>query len=399
MSTVTVRRILKNRITGETLEYPTDSPRTYTAIDESLKFRSPKGNSGSFIPGTYKVTELEQWTYTYLGSGFSRQRSQDPKTGVWLNNVSISGDVLAPALSFAHATFPFPDTATLRKEALLKAYSGVGEASMQLNEDLAEISSLLEQLKSPAKALREGLKKAVAKPRKAPGALLGGTAGSILEFNLGWKPLVGTIETIMELLNKKLAAWDPMKIRRSKGKVSQELESRASTQFIHYYMNRFEPQGMVYDKVTVRAVVHFRMEAPQSLADSMGLTPRHMPELAWNLTKASWLADYFLSIGDYLGTLRYNPGITILGNTVSVKVDRHIKLSAHHATATDYPSYLDTQYNAVEAGIDCQYYRRYINQEVPKFPVLRASSLNVTKLLNTFAYAGILAGNAAKKFK
>jgi len=41
----------------------------------------------------------------------------------------------------------------------------------------------------------------------------------------------------------------------------------------------------------------------------------------WELTTLSFVVDWLVSIGPWLGTLRVNPACEILGNTVGVKVE------------------------------------------------------------------------------
>lgn len=120
---------------------------------------------------------------------------------------------------------------------------------------------------------------------------------------------------------------DPERIRavRSKlvfGPYENWVDARVS------YGDRAELRARVWveDTYTSTSSVQYRQTEEQSRLDALGLTPRFLPEVAWELTRLSFVVDWLYSIGPWLATLRINPGVTTLGNTSGFKHQRRMKL-------------------------------------------------------------------------
>jgi hypothetical protein len=126
----------------------------------------------------------------------------------------------------------------------------------------------------------------------------------------------------------------------------------------------------VDETITVNASIQYRQGAEQSSLDQLGLTPRFLPETAWQLTRCSFVVDWLLSIGPWLASLRVAPSITILGNTVGTKLVENFSIDNLEGRVNFGSVY--TNWSDAELPIDDTYtrssYDREINVDISYLP-------------------------------
>lgn len=243
---------------------------------------------------------------------------------------------------------PIRDTATYKQLALQKATSKLSTADLDLGETLGEYRETIKMLKSPLSSLRKFLlddkarnwhlfKALLAKDKRQVARLTGRTgkasadamASTWLELRYGLRPLVMLVQDVIERIEaQKRAMLDPDKVRSARSTLLFTNEDWVWIETLYSGYPIIRSRAKVEDDYKVSASVQYKQTQTQSFLDSLGLTPRFLPETAWALTRLSFVADWFLSIGPWLGTLRINPGIEVLGNTVGVKRTRKITLVA-----------------------------------------------------------------------
>jgi hypothetical protein len=243
---------------------------------------------------------------------------------------------------------PPRETATYEQLALQKATSKLSTADLELGETLGEYRETIQMLRSPLSGLKKFLLDdrsrnyrlliALMKKDKRQVARLTGRTGlasadamasTWLELRYGLRPLVMLVQDVIERVNsQQVAMFDPDKIRSARSRLtfSDERWEWMETLFQGYPIIR--SRAKVEDVYQATASVQYRQTAPATFLDSLGLTPRFLPEVAWQLTKLSFVWDWIFSIGPWLGTLRCNPDIEVLGNTVGIKHERKIYLTA-----------------------------------------------------------------------
>lgn len=233
--------------------------------------------------------------------------------------------------------------------ALQKAYGKIRAGDLPLGESIGELRETIEMLRSPLSALRKffvddntrnlRLLKAFVLNRyweSESKKLLGRTGiasieaatGTWLELRYGLRPLISLVQDVVDRIrDKQVEAFDPEKIRS----VRSNLEFGPIQTWTDPVIN---PSGrvcarshcLVEDEYVSSASVQYRQSEKASFLDSLGLTPRHLPEVAWELTRCSFVWDWLISIGPWLASLRINPGVEILGNTVGFKHSRKISV-------------------------------------------------------------------------
>jgi hypothetical protein len=146
-------------------------------------------------------------------------------------------------------------------------------------------------------------------------------------------------DVIDEIKKKQFDIWDPDKIRSVKTQLKFSENSSEETRFWIDGSSYFEAfcDSLVEDAISATASIQYKQTVEQSSLDQWGLTPRHLPEICWELTRLSYVVDWIFTIGPWLGTLRYKPSIQILGNTTGIKVERTMKCQAKRARYSTGP--------------------------------------------------------------
>jgi hypothetical protein len=378
--------------------------RTTTEIDKEecflLLVQNGKSsvNSGSFQPGVYRVNpydiyreEMEiddvdiqikyNWTYfeqTYHFTGSLAARAFYPSPG----------DISFP---------PWADH--VEQLALQKAQAKLGQSDLDLGENLGEIRETIEMLKNPLKDLRRFLwsdrrrnlrllkrllsyRKTGRYAGKTGKAAAKAAASTWLELRYGFRPLIMLLGDLIEQAQDQMnQTFDPDKIRSVRAAVDGGNKKSLSS-------GTFGLGGttLVYDKVTDDKVIgtasiQYRQSVPLTALQSLGLSPRHWPEIAWELTKLSHVWDWFITIGPWLGSIRVHPEITVLGNTTGKHLTRTVTCRVLEAKVYG-DLYAGEPVSPPATGKrTLNRYLRSVNTEPPLTPLLRPP--NVLDLLKS----------------
>jgi hypothetical protein len=285
----------------------------------------------------------------------------------------------------------------------------VGGSELELQVEFGELRETIGMLRDPVRSLRDFFLKKNAKNLTASNSLLiskktvrdarkrsrqagldaaKAASDTWLEMRYGLRPLIGSIQSVADYLKKEVdRKFDPTVIRRKSFKVEQTISRRDSQVYIYDFYKFFRWTAYQETIMRSRAVVYYRLSAEPTVSEELGLTLRFLPETAWELTRLSFVADWIFSIGPWLGSLRFKPGIIILGNTVS---------TTHHAEGTrtvsvrpfgeaiNAPVALEGSVGTYE--FSASKYRRRVNVEVPLTPLFRGSQgLNWLKAIDLAA--------------
>lgn len=132
-----------------------------------------------------------------------------------------------------------------------------------------------------------------------------------LEARYGWRPLIGSMEDALKALAKK----QQTAIASSSGKVVVSLDDSDSAYHTlvasasSTYVTSFRRTGTA----TVRAKVYHR-----SNMSAVGFNPIVS---AWELTRLSFVADWFVNAGNWLTAVSPRVGYGHLGTSVSIKME------------------------------------------------------------------------------
>jgi hypothetical protein len=162
---------------------------------------------------------------------------------------------------------------------------------------LGELREVVEMIRSPAKALRDGIdsyygtvKKRLRKSKNRKRTI----QDTWLEYSFGWVPLVNDVKNVC-----KLATADPFRVfEKLTGKgdvVDQNVLVPESTGYgvcqINYNVVRKSSVTVVY-KGAIRAE-----NSPPSFPEQLGLSWSNLLPTVWELIPYSFLVDYFTNVG------------------------------------------------------------------------------------------------------
>jgi len=178
---------------------------------------------------------------------------------------------------------------------------------------LGEIRETLQTLRHPASSLRNGLRdylstvtnrvssiqKSLSRPKRVVAANKI-VSESWLEFHFGWQSLLSDIRGAGSALNAQL---DPLSFECVKVKASgQELVVEHSSEIRQFGIWKWNVFQVIDLHVTARMSGRLvrRTKSPISFNERIGFTPGNFVPTIWELLPFSFVADYFVNIGNCL---------------------------------------------------------------------------------------------------
>lgn len=338
-------------------------------------------DTGSFVPNEYRVNpySVDSVVLDEIDDGsFYLEASPSPYRYVYKTKVEAMPfhDYLCDVLK----TQSLP-TATFEGQlALQRAHAGVNASLLDLGTELGELRETLKGLANPLESLRDFLnisdwvRKRKALQRFNKTGKFYNTTGrraakaamdTWLELRFGLIPVYNTLSDAVKLVQEGIAALNKESIYCSRGLAREHDVSEAITApaAISYRMLTYAAAyatARVKKSVKGTASVQFRYTDLPSLTSRFGLDWMYLPEVAWELTRLSFVVDRFLGISPWLGSLRCKPGITILGNTVGVKRCIWASVNSYYANHYYTPS-KKVYLNAGDVSATREAYDRTVN--------------------------------------
>jgi hypothetical protein len=317
----------------------------------------------------------------------------------------------APALT-AHS-------GRIQDDTLQKAYSKLGKNEVGIGESIGEIRETLNTLIHPFKSLRDlltgnghrklgvlnqltrYLKTGTWRSSKGGGMLDGkraakAAANSWLELRYGLMPLVYTIQDSIDLANRQMVdAGYLTRIHSCKANGTENVPfsfSGPEPLITSWIWARLDINSV--DEISSHASVQFKLSSLPTMADLLGLSPKFLPELMWELTRLSFVVDWWFDVGQWLGAMRFTPQLTVLGNTSSIKIKRSITVSAKLGTQL-FPG------GTVEDQGPCtfevyEWFDREVDRDLPLLPTL---NLKFDSYLHTVDALALILQPLLKKIK
>lgn len=235
----------------------------------------------------------------------------------------------------------------LEQFTINKAYAKLMKADLDIGIMLGELRETIEGLRNPISALRNFLKKyplpkdffrlAMRPPALKDAAgkgrdTLDMLSGSWLEWRYGIRPLLKDLTDIIEHIKTQSRDFDDkMQKRGGKSPISDKLTTSSGWMSIGDW--QFWCTMIVRTVERYSASVCFNYTAPLTWQETYGLDLSSIPGIAWELTRLSFVADWFISIGTWLESLKaLSPKVQVQGVSVTQRVDRYVDVSITKAT-------------------------------------------------------------------
>jgi hypothetical protein len=346
-----------------------------------------KQKRGEVVMGDFALTRSE------------RQASQiDFRFGpyAWWGNQSngMEGDWISQVESLAWDSFESPLLAEGNDAeiALIKAYAKMNQTAVLTGESLGDVKKTVSMLKHPFKSSLQLLgkmsqhKKLLLKRKSM--TLLKANADAWLEYRYGWKPLIMDAKSIM----------DDALLGLSRASGGQRLVARAGSSQVRIHEGTFSEKPMpgisgilvsgsggLKQKISTSAGVLYAVAARTSAEAKSayyGLRTREIPITLWEKVPYSFVADWFVNIGDWLEASLPAPGITVLGNwiTVVTETDFHISASGKFTAYTDATTETVFTPNFGSSSTKTSTVRRTCGNELPTLPPVNRKPLSLVHL-------------------
>lgn len=332
--------------------------------------------------------------------------------------VHVSGDASA-TLMFATGDWSqlWQDaeaaTARSRDVALVKAYAKLHSPGMDSGEAIVTLNQTIGMLREPLHSTAELLHRMVRKldrrvgRRPTPAAAAKAIADIWLEYRYGWKPLLMDCDNaIMLVMEHRQRVFKERRV------------TRAKAEYVYEYSRAFEAllgtgliapvYGTRLDSVKVESFAGIMYEqharTTREVCDqALGQRPRDMVSSFWELIPYSFVADWFVNVGDWLQAVVPDPTVDVLASWVTTK--RHF-----HSEIIDPYGFLpalvlknkDAQHrmNFPDAKVSREDVTRVVNPVLPNYPVLNGKPIStlhsvdavslllgpITRLVRRFAH-------------
>lgn len=371
-------------------------------------------DTGGFTPGNYRVNPYSVWSETVEAGSLSL--SESVVNGDYRYTTTYKGNQHIDILNlYMDRTIPAAFDGTADR-ALQKAYAKLARSSLSLGEDLGELTQTINMLRSPLRSLRKFLltdgRKNLKSIRRLQTYLISGSfngkkgreavkaaSDTWLEVRYGFRPLISTLGGLIDLATDRHgAAFNTNVIRSVKARASGNLVTEDETLDQMYTIHgayQLYYEVLKQSRVRADASVQYLASKRGSTLDNLGLSPRMWPETAWDLTHLSFVVDWLFTVGPWIQSLRFKPEITVLGNTVSVKVDRTVSVKL-----TDISLYGLDHDPVRKRGEVTWTYNAFFRQAHRKLPILPTFTAGSTiDLFRSIDAAALLAQSLLSNLK
>jgi hypothetical protein len=202
------------------------------------------------------------------------------------------------------------DIVNLQQEVSTKVMSKRGQADSNLFESTAQLRQTLDLFRRPFNSLNKVLSRASSTRERGVGA-----AETWLQYRYGVMPIINDMNTIIEGVKKKTG-----NVRKRTVSESQIMRSVSSTIVRDNGLGGIGHIGkQISDKVTVKAISLDEYNVNQ--LENVGFTAKGLITLPWELIPYSFVVDWFVNVGDFLGSLVPLPGVKPLGSCLITERD------------------------------------------------------------------------------
>jgi hypothetical protein len=271
----------------------------------------------------------------------------------------------------------------LSETCLVSAYAKMNQASMSGLETVKDLGETIRMLRRPFHGGIELLKKMEIFKRRRLGktvsSALRATKESWLEYRYGWKPLLLDCDEVIKFAHRKREKCDRLRLVSRAGG-SKELDGVADlTVPTSLYSG---PNGVTqvtgktrYQKtVRVGAGVIYDMVSHSTTDDLnrlLGTRPSDLPLGVWECIPFSFVADWFVNVGEWLSAVTPNPSVRVRGNwatyvieTTDTTFDVNVSLYVASPPATTYNRSFPGSVRKSTTVV------RKVNLSVPSYPTL-----------------------------
>lgn len=255
-----------------------------------------------------------------------RGRSEGPFVVIYHNP---SGSWVYPALPSFSSIIDSSEILSMRDEVVTKVLADRGKGSNNLWESIAEYKQTLAMFSKGLGSLWNWLSKNQASLSKMT------LPNAWLQLRYGILPFVRDVKSIVEGVNapvgkRRITTRASLETNKFKSWVADTGTWQATYRVFTniQIVERFEVRAMSLDEYTA------------DVQSNVGLSTKGLLTVPWELIPYSFVADWFLNVGDYINALAPAPGYSQLGSALVQKQVQVVIAKVSGLTVLD-PNYVN----------------------------------------------------------
>lgn len=244
--------------------------------------------------------------------------------------------------------------------AAVNSKRGRGGGDTNLYESLAEANKTLRLL---ASYLEQARKLAKSAQQLNPREFLRGASSIYLMTRYGFSPTVKDVFSTLEGLRTILG--DILETNRASAQIADVISQ--STTFND--VDTYDIQGAIVSTFTTTARCTALDHYTKSKFDALSLSFKNFATVGWELVPYSFVVDWFVNVGDLIGSLIPNFGVTSVGSCTAVTVERTDVYSSTGYTLKQGTQYVITPPTGATCKKVSRAYLRSIGLPTPSLAV------------------------------
>lgn len=264
--------------------------------------------------------------------------------------------------------------AQLEALATVKAFAKMNSTAFDGGVFLGELAGTISMLRNPMQGIVNLLRR---KKWKNPKAVMSAGSDTWMEFRYGMRPMISDIANIQKLFDKQAnrvsRVYHPARAGERESLTWTSDGSTALGSFVHYWHNYGRREISYHVGLTYRKKFNF-----PAFMHEHGMAIQDLPNVLWELTPLSFVADWYFSCGDWLRAITPNPAVNYIGGFLSRKVDETL---VHRITKSMYGAY--TGESGAFATGRLQYLNRTAAPGLPALPVRKVSLLGLERSIDS----------------
>lgn len=248
----------------------------------------------------------------------------------------LSGTLLASHVGGRFGEHTFNPSYEIHNELTTRCLNKIGSQKAQLGVTLAEARKTLNMIATSAITLLSAYRAArrlnwklviqlLGRPPGSPKKFHGGIPNRWLEYQYGWKPLMGDISGAYQAL-KELLEPDPPLLLHAVSKKSNRWSGSELSQLDMVWQGK-EVQVMRLDA----AITQPRLRT----ASQLGLLNPY--EVLWEIVPFSFLLDWFMPVGNVLSAITSTEGLTFISGSHTYTGEGHVTIHRTHSYLPSWP--------------------------------------------------------------
>jgi hypothetical protein len=345
----------------------------YKSIDTDL-------NQGVFIPGIFRVNAV---TIKQATGSISNGRAKfGCGTSIYQDNVS------GPFAALAAGTWFGSFDSELHNYSLQKAFAKTRDVGWELGVFLGEFRDTVELLRNPLASLGKLVKSFARQSGKlAKGQPTSSAAAGRdlwMQIRYGLRPLIADIQNILELIDT-YERRNRLNLKRKRARHTKEtsvFDSQVGQVTGGNQGLSFNLERTTKTSITSTSVIYYRLKIfERTLQDALGMELDDIPNIIWELTRLSFVVDWFLSVGNWLRSITPNPRILVLGNCTSQKIDISVKVTTSKPWCVGGVA----EFTSSDFTWTSQTLIRVTGSAMPALPAFNPSALGLMRSLDSIA--------------